>query len=255
MVNRNYKDLLVVIALAILAVEAIVIQANKPSGLFLLALPLVFLLPGYSVTAALFPNGGHGFPETLAFSLGLSLAVDIVGGLIINLTPQGFAPLPWTIFLVSVTCAGCAIAALNRRHRLEPTSGQSRLGLSVSQVFLLGLSVVVVASAMMIVRDQAAGPASTFTELWSRPASADGQIAFDVGVRNAESKEMNYALKVQVGETVVYELSSIALAPGETWEKTVVLGTVGNEDVQVFLYRMDSPSEIYRQTRWRSGSG
>ena len=244
MVNRNYKDLLVVIALAILAVEAIVIQANKPSGLFLLALPLVFLLPGYSVTAALFPNGGHGFPETLAFSLGLSLAVDIVGGLIINLTPQGFAPLPWTIFLVSVTCAGCAIAALNRRHRLEPTSGQSRLGLSVSQVLLLGLSVVVVASAMMIVRDQAA-----------RPASADGEIAFDVGVRNAESKEMNYALKVQVGETVVYELSSIALAPGETWEKTVVLGTVGNEDVQVFLYRMDSPSEIYRQTRWRSGSG
>lgn len=110
MVSRNWTDLRIVVLLTILAAAAMMVPTANASFLPLLALPLVFVFPGYALTAVLFPKGGLGFPETVTFSLGLSLAAVIVGGLLINLTPQGLDVLPWTVFLVSVTLGGSALA-------------------------------------------------------------------------------------------------------------------------------------------------
>jgi uncharacterized membrane protein len=247
MVNRNFADLVVVAALAILAAVAKLLPIDNPAIVSLVALPLIFLLPGYSLMAAFFPKAGLGFPETLTFSIGLSLAADIVGGLAINLTPQGLAALPWTIFLASVTLGGCGVAALSRHRHVEPSPSWSGLGLSVGQILLLGLSVVVVAGALMLVRDPSVQPSASFTELWIRPASVSGQSVFDVGIRNSEPGEMAYRLEVKAGRDLVDEYPSITLSPGETWERVIMFQIPENGNVQAFLYRTDSPTAVYRQ--------
>jgi uncharacterized membrane protein len=252
MVSRNFTDLLVVVALTILAAVTIFLPVNNLIGLPLLALPLVFLLPGYSLTAVLFPKSGLGFSETLTFSLGLSLAVDIVGGLIINLTPQGFSAFSWGVFLDSVTLCGCIVAALRRSRHFDLGWSHFNLGLDVGQGVMLGLSIVVAASAILFARDWAAPTSASFTELWAQPASALRQDRVDVGVRNSEAEKTEYKLQVQAGGDLVYESPSIVLSPGETWEKVVTLPISVNVDVQAFLYRMDDPGKIYRQVVLRS---
>ena len=252
MINRNWTDLAVVIALTILSVVAVLLQVDNIVAIPLLALPLVFVLPGYALTGVLFPKSDLGFPETLAFSLGLSLATDIVGGLILNLTLQGLAVLPWTIFLVSVTLGASAIAAWRRCQSGEPALRQFRIGLNVRPVLLLGLSIVLVVSAMMIVRIQSAQPSTQFTELWTLPNSAVGQNAVDVGIRNSEAEKIEYKLEIQANGSLVYQLSSIALSPVETWEKVLMLPMLVTGDVQALLYRADNPGTIYRQVVLRS---
>jgi uncharacterized membrane protein len=254
MISRNSTDLVAVVALTVLAVAAVLLQVNNIIAIPLLALPLVFVLPGYALTAVLFPKGGLGLPETLAFSLGLSLATDIVGGLVINLTPQGLAVLPWMLFLVSVTLGASAIAARRRPQRLELVASQSGIGLNVGQIFLFGLSIVLVVSAVMIVRIQLAQPSTQFTELWTLPNSALGQNAVDVGIRNSEVGKTEYKLEIQVGGNRVYESSPIALLPGETWEQVIPLPIPAAGDMQVLLYRADNPGKVYRQVMLRSSA-
>lgn len=246
MTNRNSKDLLVAVALALFATAAIFLQVHNPVVLLLLGLPLVLLLPGYTLATLLFPKGDLGFPEMLACSLGLSLAIDIAGGLVLNLTPQGLAVLPWTVFLAGVTL-GCAVVALSRRNRLETTATHSRIRLGIGQIILLGASIMVVVTAVMLVRNQAAQPSTRFTELWARPDSAQGQTVFDIGLRNSESSKLEYKLEVKVGEDLVYDSSAIALIPGQTWEKAIALPLSVNAEVRALLYRMDDPGTVYRE--------
>jgi uncharacterized membrane protein len=253
MINRNFADLYATAALAVIAAVATCLPIGNSVVLSLFALPLVFLLPGYSLTAALFPKGNLGFVEKLTFTVGLGLAADIIGGLILNVTSQGLTALPWTIFLVSVTLGGCTLAALSRRQRLEPSLSRLRLSLSVGQILVLGLSVVMVASALMIARDQAAQPSTSFTELWIRPANIAGQNVFNIGIRNSESRKMEYQLKVQGGGDLIYEASAIVLSPGETWERDIMVEIPVNGNVQALLYRADDPTNVYRQVLLWSG--
>ena len=279
MSSRNSKDLLIVMAFTILALGTILLQANGVVAWSLVALPLLLVLPGYALTAALFPateaqrtqgkgslgfpdteaqrtqgKGSLGFPETLAYSVGLSLATVIVGGVILDMTSEGLTSLSWTIFLVSVTLGGCAIAAFSRRKRRAATARSSSLKLNVRQVFFFAASIVVVVYAIMIVRDESFQPSTPFTQLWAKPAALLGQTAFDIGVYNSESRSMEYKLEIKSGGTLVYESSAIALAPGETWEQVLTFQSLVNGDVQVFLYRLDDPGTIYRQVVSRSAT-
>ncbi len=254
MPGHNSKDLLIVIASSILALATIPLQGHAVIALSLLALPLVFILPGYALTAALFPRGGLGLAETLTSSIGLSLAAVIVGGVILNLTPEGLTSIAWTIFLVAVTLGSCAIAERRRRQQPAPGPRPFSLGLSVRQAFFFEASIALIVLAFVMVRDESLQPSTAFTELWAKPAGLFGQTAFDIGVRNSEPGNMEYKLQVKAGEDIVYESPAIALEPGETWVKTLTFQTLVKGDVQVFLYRMDNPGTIYRQVVSRSGS-
>jgi hypothetical protein len=75
------------LVLLVVVVFTIVTPDHVPGRI--LTLPLVLVLPGYAVTAALFPNRSLGVPERLVFSLGLSVAIVVLGGLLLNVTPFG----------------------------------------------------------------------------------------------------------------------------------------------------------------------
>src|SRR3989442_14452354 len=83
----------------------------------ILALPLVLLLPGYTLTEALFPKRPFGAAQRLTLSLGLSLAITILSGFVLNLLPQGLGPLSWAGFL-GLLIGSFSLVAVYRRRTL-----------------------------------------------------------------------------------------------------------------------------------------
>src|SRR3989449_10926644 len=86
----------------------------------LLAILLVLFLPGYVLVAALFPtNEKLDWIERIALSVGLSIAVVPLLGILLNFTLWGirFAPIVATITLFTV---GVGYAAYRRRIQLPP---------------------------------------------------------------------------------------------------------------------------------------
>src|SRR5437764_1490092 len=103
----------------------------------LLAIPLVFILPGYTLTRAFFrrqrgdplsdsSNGlflqprlkigqPFGAVDLMVFSLGLSLVIDVVTGLLLNLIPEGLQWQSWTFSLGLVTIVFALLAYVRNK--------------------------------------------------------------------------------------------------------------------------------------------
>ncbi len=95
---------------------------------------LVFVLPGYTVTKALFPEWRIRGPEALlraveigTMSLLLSVTFTILAGFVLGSLPGSFFQASWNnplleIVLVAVTSVGAAVGLLNGAYRREPPS-------------------------------------------------------------------------------------------------------------------------------------
>jgi uncharacterized membrane protein len=98
---------LVVIFLSIAAEIAIfLIPENYYPYIYIrnvLGLLLVTFLPGYSLISVLFPKKEMDKIEKTALSIGLSLAIVSIIGLILNFTPFGIRLVPVTTSLLAVT--------------------------------------------------------------------------------------------------------------------------------------------------------
>src|SRR5438270_12109360 len=120
----RYKsvDLLIVMALTILAVVlAFVVPSNEVMGR-VLTLPLVFVLPGYALASALFAKRTIGVPEKTVISIGLSFVSVILGGLVLNWLPFGLYASSWSVLLGSITLCASSIAIVGRRGQPIPAS-------------------------------------------------------------------------------------------------------------------------------------
>src|SRR5712692_3295196 len=277
----NYKsvDILVIIVITIVAVAlAFVVPPDSVPGR-ILTLPLVLVLPGYALMASVFPRRSLGAVECLVFSLGLSLVIVVLGGLVLNLTPFGLRASSWSLLLGSITLGACAVALARRRGlrtcHAERTRSISALfrtchaermrsisalfgllrikgvGLTFRQGLLLGMAVVIICGAIAISNIGAAQqPFPGFTQLWILPAGgANPKNAVRLGVSNMESTAMEYSLAVNVDGKVVKLWPSIDLKPSEKWETTLMLpqtAHTGAVRVEVVLYRTNAPATIYR---------
>ena len=76
---------------------------------------LVLFLPGYALIEALYPKRELDELTRLALSIGLSLALTPLTGLVLNYTPFGIRLLPVTISLAGLTVV-LLVAALYRKH-------------------------------------------------------------------------------------------------------------------------------------------
>ena len=93
--SRKSFDLALVCALALAALILALLGTSSPMLQLLLGLPLVLVLPGYALTAALFPHGALGGADRALFTLGLSLCAAILCGFVLNRTPWGLRPESW----------------------------------------------------------------------------------------------------------------------------------------------------------------
>ena len=86
-----------------------------------LGLIMVLFLPGYTLINALFPEKEIDSIESIALSVGLSLALVPTIGLILSYTPLGIRTTPITLSLLALTAAFASIALI-REHQNKITS-------------------------------------------------------------------------------------------------------------------------------------
>jgi len=84
----------------------------------------VLFIPGYVTVEALFPKGRElDTIERFALSVGLSLALVPLVGLLLNYTPWGIRLNPIVVSLTLLT-VGLAVVALAREYRLSSEAGR-----------------------------------------------------------------------------------------------------------------------------------
>jgi len=89
---------------------------------YVLGLIFVMRLPGYTFIKALFPSKNDLDPiERLALSIGLSLALVPIVGLLLNYSPWGITPTPITISLLALTITLATLALIREHQTRTPT--------------------------------------------------------------------------------------------------------------------------------------
>jgi uncharacterized membrane protein len=251
----NYRliTILLMIGLTIVAVALVFIVA--PNNVFgrILTLPLVLVLPGYALTYALFTNRVLGVPERLVLSLGLSLVIVILGGLVLNWTPFGLRASSWAVLLSSITLGASVVALIRGRGERASRSGWvgiGLIGLNFRQGLLLSMAGVVLCGAVAVsIIGAVRQPFPGFTQLWILPANGANKNAVRLGMNDRELTAVKYKLSVRVDGQVVKVWPSIDLRPNEKWEATLIIAQTthtGAARVEADLYRGDAPTKIYR---------
>src|SRR2546426_8183104 len=212
-----------VVAGTCLAALAAIAAGSGPRG-FTLALLLVLFLPGYTITATVFPRRGEmDWIERIAMSIGLSLAVVPLLGVVLASTPAGVRIEAVVGSLLLVTLGLCVVA-YEQRMVLAP---EDRLSLSIEvegprvgdlpamdRALALGVAAALVLGAGGIAYALANPPPKTgFTEFYMLDrnggvypsayptqlnASQEGTVI--LGVANHERRDMTYTIRVRLLE-------------------------------------------------------
>ncbi len=252
--NSRFNDLILATVIAALALLAALAGVDNLVLRVALGSLLALILPGYAVMAALFPRRALTPGEQALFALSLSLAASALGGLVLNVFPNGLRVQGWATYLAALTWSGALVAYYRRRRLPLPSQreGLTRPAGSVPwlQAALLGLALVAVGLSVGVARVGAlAQPGPDFTQLWMIPVSETDHSVLRVGIHNQEAAPASYRLELVSGDRVLGEWSAIALKPGESWEIMPVLpkDLPAAEPVRALLYRADKPDVVYRQ--------
>lgn len=200
----------------------------------LAALILVFL-PVYLITWPLLrPQLGSAGAFTVAG--GLSIGMVAIGGLVLNLLPWGLQAATWVAYVVVLLLIALA---LGRRPRaLHPT-----LGVVSHEVVLLGIGGAMMLTALLFARMYVAYPAESFTQLWITPSADARASSVEVSIRSEEQAATRYLLEVRLNGKLVQSWSDVRLATGETWSRTVA---VGSGRIEAQLLRINDLGTVYR---------
>jgi uncharacterized membrane protein len=251
-------DLLAVVVLGLTLIPFVAIEATGPVRI-VLGLFFVLFLPGYALIAALFPGSKDiDWIERVALSLGLSIAVVPLLGLLLNYTPWGIR-LESIITTVLMFTVGMCAVAYYRRMRL-PVEERLSIALNIppsawkeyaplDKALTIGLVASVILAAgvfayVMIVPREG----EKFTEFYildkngtaaNYPTrlNASEQGTVIIGIVNHEFSTINYTVNV-VLTTVLYvyntssgrndtveianvtlDSQSAVLGSGLTWEQ------------------------------------
>jgi uncharacterized membrane protein len=262
---RKSLDLVLVCTLALAALTLALLGASSPVLRLLFGLPLVLVLPGYAVTAAIFPRRSLGGADRALFTLGMSLSTVILCGFVLNRTPWGLRPESWAVMLSDVTLGG-GLIAFTRRQLIPTRPGngardeqphtamsiavaRQRIGLSGGQSLLFGLAIAVFAGAMLLARGEAAlRPDPNVMQLWMLPDDQAAPHTLRVGV-NSVGLAGTYRLDIQRGGYTIHEWPALTITPGQTWQALLTLEgqQPGSGPFEACLYRSEEPNIVYRR--------
>lgn len=231
---------------------ALVLATIFPNVLrMLVTLPLVLFLPGFALTIILFKRGHLGVPEQLLLSVGLSVAITALSGLILNWTPWGLRTTTlWIALLVVLAVEMVVVGYLYGLHWTKAISLPSQVNFTPRQWILVSLAALVTLTAVYV--DRAPVPQEGFegyTTLWIQPS--DSSDTFELGVRSNEFETTKYQIRVELDGNLS-DGPTLELKPGETWEGVLSIssGELKDQPLKIFLYRLDQPNEVYRHAVW-----
>lgn len=206
---------------------------------------LVFVLPGYAMVKMLFPENHLETGEFVALTLGLSLAIAAIGGLILQWLPWKQETYSWTVLLGSITFFASIAALLRQRHlKIHPPSfTKVNISLSFNDGLIFVLAGVGVMIAFILAyKGEVIQNSADFTQLWITPGQQSNSTV-QVGINNRTAEMIQYRLLLKVNDEVVDETSPIDLDSDETWKYTYNLPE-GADSVSAELYRLYAPAEM-----------
>ena len=265
-------DLVIVACFAVSGIGWALLPGHPSVVGMLLAIPLVFVLPGYTLTQALFrsrlerdsPDSSgrlillpslkiehpFGMLDHVVFSLGLSLVIDVIVGFLLNLLPVGLQWQSWTLSLGLLTVVFALFAALLRSGRSFKRKSTAKWRITFREGAMFGAALIIVALAYWLSLIRPPQPQPSFTQLWMlSSAQANHMCAVRVGVQNFESGPVTYRLQVTSNGTQVMQWPSIRLSIQQEWERVVPISSAagGSTLVDARLYRLDQQGEVYRE--------
>ena len=116
--NARWYWITILLAL-ITTIAVFVIQDNSSQLMYvrnILGAVFVLFLPGYSFIKALFPEKELDNIERIALSMGMSLALVPITGLVLNYTPLGIRVTPITLSLLALTAIFATIAIIREQQ-------------------------------------------------------------------------------------------------------------------------------------------
>jgi uncharacterized membrane protein len=224
----------------------------------LLALVAVLVAPGYLLLLALFPRGGPRDAERVMLVIGVSLAVTVISGLILQLTPQGItaARVDWVLGAIVLVLAVCAAVRVWMSRRAAPSADGQRADFRL-RAAVLGAPLLLAGAlgvvAFVIARDDAIGVSrrSSFTQLWLLPRHGGAQL----GVASFEHGARRFTITVTAGRRVL-DRTAITLAAGATYTRNIALTPRQSvtKRIEARLFVGDS-TVPYRMVSWTPGAG
>jgi uncharacterized membrane protein len=208
----------------------------------ILSLPLICFLTGHTVLRAIKPVQTARPLEHSAFAAGLSIAVCVGGGFLLNLISM-LNPIGWASWLMAVNGFAVVIAL---RQPYEPFVLPELPRIRVWHwLVLCGAISVTSGSFVLAAYTVDAFHEFKYTEFWLIPEFPGKMV---IGVENGESEPEEYDMEViAVGSTdkapagrpnttMIAAFRSINLAPGDQWIREITVG-VNYERVEANLYR------------------
>ena len=258
---RTQNELLL---LNIMAVLLIIVIAFFPSSALriVLGLPLVLFFPGYTLIAALFPRTNDlSSIERVALSVGLSIVVVPLIGLILNYTPWGLKLYPILISLIIFILATSALAWYRRRKLAEvdrftvsfnlslaPWRGQGSIDKVLSIILIVAILGAIGTLSYVIAAPKVSerftelyilGPEGK-TEGYPKELVVGEEAKVIVGIINREHKTVSYRVEVRIDGVRNNEVGLLVLEHDEKWEEVVSFTPerVGdNQKVEFVLYK------------------
>lgn len=256
--RQKNLDLIVAMFTALLNIVWVWLTNPLPIIGIILALPLVFVLPGYTLTEAIFHKRPLDSIVRLVLSLSLSIVLDILGGLFLNLLPTGLQATSWSILLTLLIAVFSLVVAYRRQKAPYPPRGvlldaahPRRLHILLHKCLLFGLALMVAILSIfytVIGAEQQRYPG--FTQLWLLPATQSGRgCAINLGVHSFELTTQVYRITTTIDKKPSMAWSTIILAPQQEWNQLVpiISRTADNIFIEVQLYRLDEPRLVYRE--------
>lgn len=226
------RDLILVVALACLAFVAALLSAPVWLRATLL-IPLVLALPGYALAAILFPLRTISPAERGIYTVGLSIAVAAIGGLLIQLV-VGLDREIWAAFLAAVTIAA-GVRGLHRGERGGITLSLAKMPRSLPLAVAIFLIAAVVAGMAIASAGSGLREAQAkirFTDFWLLPDNSSGAgssaESLRVGLRSHEGGPAHYTLKLS-RKGLPFATEQLTLLAGEQWEQTFAIANASSE--------------------------
>jgi Protein of unknown function (DUF1616) len=237
------RDLdLAVTALAALACAA---WTGVPGLRIATGLLLVLVLPGYALSTLLVPGGpdraggpgrpgGPGGPVLwrAMWTAGLSLAVAVLGGLLLNLIPAGLTRLSWTLSSTGVTVLVAMASAWRRRRSRSELPHASRLPrlpclprwtpvTRLVACYALAAGAIAAGAVGLAVASAGWQHSPGFAQLWlvpSRGVATGGQAT--LGVRSGYAAAQTFHVVLRNGAKAI-STWDFSLGTGQSWQRTI----------------------------------
>lgn len=214
---------------------------------------LIFVLPGYSIMR-LINDRLRGF-ETIVLSVALSIAVIVLGGLLLNAI-GAFSEVGWNTLLAIITIVASLGSLIRGASEVAAPASFPSMRVRPGYWGIFAAALAIGLGAVAIARTGAERQHQySFTELWMVAGRGSSENLATLGVRNAEDVTTTYEIALFADGTSISRRAAIVLQPGETWTDVFPLNgrlKLANR-VEARLFRANDPDTTYRKV-WLSNA-